>query len=203
MSIDSVHAYRFGYLKSEQWQRVRLDALVREKGKCQICGEESISNDAHHIWYPESIYDTTERNLVILCRDCHQFLHTMTPECKTKDEREGIVTWNKLRKSITHWRKMKDPIFQNLSDLPANLNASELRNAYDNLKGKAQAMERLIDEYRNRFGDINDPQLYHPVKSINAMNVEQQWQFINSTIKTWMKAYSKSKPDSKLDTDNV
>jgi len=72
MGIEGKHAYRFVYLKSEKWQNVRIEALAREGGKCQICGEESISNDAHHVWYPESIWETRSENLVILCRPCHE-----------------------------------------------------------------------------------------------------------------------------------
>ena len=104
MSIESKHAYRFGYLKSEQWKNVRIEALARERGMCQICREESISNDAHHIWYPENIYETTERHLVILCRPCHDFVHLMLPECKTRDEDEGIAQWTRFRNAVLTWR---------------------------------------------------------------------------------------------------
>jgi hypothetical protein len=111
MSIEGKHSYRFGYLKSEQWQNVRLEALVREKGKCQICGEESISNDAHHIWYPERIYETRPENLVVLCRPCHDFIHSMIPDCKTKDEDAGRQMWLKFSNAIIAWRRDKLSIF--------------------------------------------------------------------------------------------
>lgn len=111
MSIASKHAYRFGYLKSDKWKAVRLDALVRERAKCQICAEESISNDAHHIWYPEDVYDTTEAHLVILCRPCHDFLHSMIPECKTRNEATGRANWVKYRNAIITWRTQKEAMF--------------------------------------------------------------------------------------------
>ncbi len=104
MGIASKHSYRFVYLKSEQWQTVRLSALARENARCQICMEESISNDVHHIWYPESIWDTTERHVVVLCRSCHDFLHTMMPECKTSDEDEGYGHWLRFKNAISDWR---------------------------------------------------------------------------------------------------
>lgn len=107
VSIESKHAYRFGYLKSEQWSNVRLEALAREGGKCQICKEESISNDAHHIWYPENIYETRAENLVILCRCCHDFVHSMMPDCKTRDEQEGRELWLKFSNAIFVWRSSK------------------------------------------------------------------------------------------------
>lgn len=113
MSIASKHAYRFGYLKSDKWKIVRLEALVREGGKCEICKEESIYNDAHHIWYPKSIYDTTPDHLAILCRTCHDFIHVMLPECKTKDEAAGKEMWLKFKTAIISWRTQKIPIFTN------------------------------------------------------------------------------------------
>lgn len=110
------HAYRTGYLKSEAWQIVRLEALVREGGKCQICSEESIFNDAHHVYYPKSIYDTKENNLVILCRPCHNFLHAIFPECKTKDSGLGWKKWLQFRQTIRKWRMDKSSLFDGIPD---------------------------------------------------------------------------------------
>lgn len=111
MSIEGKHSYRFGYLKSEHWQNVRIEALAREKARCQICGEESISNDAHHIWYAENAYDTRESQLVILCRPCHDFIHIMLPECKTNDEDEGYGHWIRFSSAIAAWRRNHANIF--------------------------------------------------------------------------------------------
>lgn len=113
MGIEAKHAYRFGYLKSEQWAAVRLEAMAREGSKCQICGQEDIHNDAHHIWYPEHIYNTTAHQLVILCRPCHDFIHIMVPECKTSNESEGWDNWNKFSKAIRTWRLSKLHYFGN------------------------------------------------------------------------------------------
>jgi len=111
MSIESKRAYRFDYLKSEQWQNVRLEALAREGGKCQICGEESLHNDAHHIWYPKNIYKTRARQLVIMCRECHDFVHSLMPDCKTNDKIKGLEIWNRFRNAIRKWRMSKLPLF--------------------------------------------------------------------------------------------
>lgn len=132
MSIEAKHSYRFGYLKSEEWKAVRLEALARESAKCQICGEESISNDAHHIWYPYNIYETTADHLVILCRPCHDFLHTMIPEAKTGNEQEGRANWLKFSNAIKVWRQNKQQLFE--TGIPGG--AKELRDAYNNLKKK-------------------------------------------------------------------
>lgn len=133
MSIESKHAYRFGYLKSEQWRNVRIEALAREKGMCQICREESLSNDAHHVWYPENIYETTERHLVILCRPCHEFVHSMLPECKTRDEDEGVAQWTRFKNAIIAWRRDHMKLFSSTEGIKL-VTAHELREELHRLK---------------------------------------------------------------------
>lgn len=154
MSIEGKHAYRFGYLKSDKWKTVRLEALVREKGRCQICSEESISNDAHHIWYPESIWETQERHLVILCRICHDFVHCVLPDCKTKDEEYGTTQWNTLKNAIIAWRRDKQAIFSDPSGMETEgdeskkiSKVSELRKAHTKLHLKCKAQQELIRKY--------------------------------------------------------
>ena len=75
MSTSRKHEYRFKYLKSDEWLTVRAEALVREDACCQICGLRDLSNDAHHVAYPPSFWDTKAYHLVILCRPCHDLCH--------------------------------------------------------------------------------------------------------------------------------
>ncbi len=117
VSIESKHAYRCVYLKSEQWQNVRPEALVIAGGKCEICNEESIFNDAHHIWYPSNIYKTNRHHLAILCRICHQFVHIMIPECKTRDEGLGRDYWLRFKNAIVAWRMEKADVFAGLTGI--------------------------------------------------------------------------------------
>lgn len=142
MSVEGKHHYRFTYLKSEQWQNVRIEALAREKGKCQICGEESISNDAHHMWYPESIWETRADHLVILCRPCHDFIHSMIPECKTNDEEVGRANWLKFSNAIKNWRLEKITLFSSDDGLPV---------------GPAQLRKELA-RVKSLLGDKGHPQ---------------------------------------------
>jgi hypothetical protein len=159
MSIEGKHAYRFGYLKSEEWKNVRIEALAREKGKCQICGEESISNDAHHVWYPESIWDTREMHLVILCRPCHDFIHTLLPECKTNDEDHGRREWLKFKNTILEWRRAKLSLFLKESIETAPISESDteqselpaLRTAFRNMKVEMRQQQRELEYYRFQF----------------------------------------------------
>lgn len=148
MSIDSKHAYRFGYLKSDKWKAVRLEALVREKGKCQICGEESIFNDAHHKWYPENIQDTTEKHLIILCRPCHEFIHAVFPECKTSNIEEGEKIWSRFYNAIMVWRLGKASIFEAIAkeddSKPGTMRA--LAKAYEKLKEENQHLQTRLNQ---------------------------------------------------------
>lgn len=155
MGIEAKHAYRFEYLKSEKWSTVRIEALAREKGKCQICGEESIHNDAHHVWYPESIWDTTEAHLVVLCRPCHDFIHSMIPECKTNDEVVGRGHWNKFRNAIMVWFISKSPIMKDVAEESGvTPGIKALRGAYEKLKNRSKELELVIVEYNNQFGNV-------------------------------------------------
>src|ERR1035437_9159173 len=179
MSIESKHAYRFQFLKSDKWKAVRLEALVREKGKCQICGAESIYNDAHHIWYPKSVYETTEKHLVVLCRGCHEFIHQMIPDCKTRDESIGKSNWRKFKNAIVIWRMHNASLFQegiNL-DVLATSSAGDLRVAYFKAQQEIKDLQYLKNQ-QNGF----------PEKP----SIEAQRKSISATIKVWAKAYEQS-----------
>jgi len=80
MSIDGKHAYRFGYLKSEAWRGVRLEALSAAGAKCEICGVVDWHNDAHHTTYPENIWKTERSHLAVLCRRCNDAVHDVMSE---------------------------------------------------------------------------------------------------------------------------
>lgn len=75
MSIAAKHAYRFWFLKSEEWQTLRVEALVANKARCYVCGKSDVSNDAHHIRYRPRWQDTKVKDLVILCRKHHELVH--------------------------------------------------------------------------------------------------------------------------------
>lgn len=76
-SIGRKHAYRFGYLKSEQWQNVRAAVLVRDDAKCWFCGVRDLSNDIHHVVYPDNVWKTESKHCITLCRDCHDKVHVL------------------------------------------------------------------------------------------------------------------------------
>jgi len=152
MSIETKHAYRFGYLKSEQWQTVRIAALAREKAKCQICGHESVFNDAHHVWYPPNIWRTTEKHLVVLCRECHDFIHIVRPECKTRNEKQGLQEWQAFKLAVIAWRYSKGQVFEKAEGLGGTRNMREAIEMYrkrcSDQEKEIEILKAALSEYR-------------------------------------------------------
>jgi len=62
-------------------------------GHCQICGkkiEKYSRSQVHHVinWWRFPEYETDERNLLLLCRDCHQHIHKEPfIECKMIEDK--------------------------------------------------------------------------------------------------------------------
>lgn len=200
MSIEGKHAYRFGYLKSEQWQNVRIEALAREKGKCQICAEESISNDAHHVWYPERIYETRAEQLVVLCRPCHDFIHMMLPECKTNDEEKGRAEWLKFSNAIMVWRAQKIFIFHNpelfnlgilIGDSGPKALRQQLAKVYEELKIAVLKLSR----YEKEIG----PPPPEPEVPATVNQIEKEIRKVLSAVNKWSKAYRESSTRGKIE----
>lgn len=92
MSISSSYKQ---YLKSDHWQNLRLEKLVKTGAKCHFCQEESPSNDVHHVKYPSNLKDTKLKHLRVLCRRCHNLVHEIL------DEFPAI---KKLNNSRSIWR---------------------------------------------------------------------------------------------------
>lgn len=77
MSIESKYAYRFGFLKSEEWETLRLLCIATDEGKCVVCGKYNESNDAHHLFYRTHWKNTKVEDLMTLCRKCHKDVHDL------------------------------------------------------------------------------------------------------------------------------
>jgi hypothetical protein len=95
MSIEAKHAYRFGFLKSEKWSQIRLETLVHFHSRCYICGKEKYNNDVHHVTYPEDLNDSCLKNLVVLYRTCHEFIH-------------GFMDHRKIESPSRQWKVIKE-----------------------------------------------------------------------------------------------
>jgi hypothetical protein len=95
MGIESKHAYRFDFLKSEEWSTIRAEVLAREKGLCFICNVEDAMNDVHHMYYRrhwrDTMYyrrhwrDTQAGDCHVLCRRCHEMVHNRMDKDELKE----------------------------------------------------------------------------------------------------------------------
>jgi hypothetical protein len=61
------------FLKSEDWQELRLVALARTDGFCQYCGETAIN--VHHVKYPKIFGEEHPHSLIPVCGRCHNISH--------------------------------------------------------------------------------------------------------------------------------
>ena len=74
-----MNAYYQAYLNSEDWQKKRRKKLNRggwRKRRCAICGARK-NLDVHHLRYRADLTQTTQSELRILCRRCHDVTHKL------------------------------------------------------------------------------------------------------------------------------
>ena len=83
--------YREVYLTSEYWQTKRQEMLNYYNNKCCMCSSANLLN-VHHLCYnideetPTNEWEGKEsdRDLVVLCRDCHSHIHNVKKEEEIK-----------------------------------------------------------------------------------------------------------------------
>jgi 5-methylcytosine-specific restriction endonuclease McrA len=63
-------------LSREDYQRLRIKILQRDRWKCQRCGAAH-QLDVHHILLRSRGGDDEIMNLITLCRSCHRETHSV------------------------------------------------------------------------------------------------------------------------------
>jgi hypothetical protein len=100
MSIESKHAYRFGFLKSEHWKGVREIALVEKQAHCEICGKLDWKNDVHHVQYRASLFKSLRSDFRVLCRGCHGIVHFVMSHRKAMGQNlNRRRSWRNIKRS--------------------------------------------------------------------------------------------------------
>lgn len=64
------------YLKTDEWQSTRKQALKRAKFKCQLCGVSGVTLNVHHNSYKNRGQELNS-DLIVLCADCHKHHHNI------------------------------------------------------------------------------------------------------------------------------
>lgn len=116
------YASYYDYLRSEEWQQKRLQVLVRDNFKCQLCGSGK-NVQAHHISY-ENLYTEAELDdLVTLCKACHEKVHSTDLERKfekqTNDMHKLAVSLLQENMRAAAWLKFVEACSQRTPPLSA------------------------------------------------------------------------------------
>jgi len=73
---------RQAFYQSEEWKRVSQVVWKRDNATCQRCGvlaDGTIEMHIHHILsFALAELRAESSNLVLLCEDCHSFIHSKT-----------------------------------------------------------------------------------------------------------------------------
>lgn len=82
------------FLTNDEWKQTRQRILKRDNYCCKNCGKRH-NLDAHHLLYiGNKPWNTPDRFLVTLCRDCHEKVHSG----KLKIDKDRIVFGDNLMK---------------------------------------------------------------------------------------------------------
>lgn len=60
------------YMRSPEWQVLRAQVVIRDKGICQECSKTG--SHVHHMSYENGPNEEGE-NLILLCKECHDAIH--------------------------------------------------------------------------------------------------------------------------------
>lgn len=110
MNIEAKHHYRFDYLQSDHWKNLRLEKLASRNATCIRCGKQDPSNDVHHFIY-RNLYDVELEDLAVLCRDCHDLVHT-TVDAALAAKESGEKLRDCFLQFLSLWPRKKDPEIQ-------------------------------------------------------------------------------------------
>lgn len=83
------------YLKSDHWQYWRN--RKKKDGFCVVCKKKN-NLEVHHLKYSD-LYDITNKDLVVLCRRCHQLTHDMMQAGELKFKK-GEYKLNTILKTL-------------------------------------------------------------------------------------------------------
>lgn len=186
--------YRKVYLQSEDWKSIRKLKLLKSKCKCALCGKRSPHNDIHHVLYKE-LYFEDLRELRVLCRKCHDFVHKIMklyPEISSKDpKRKWQALKNKMvldsRSRITY--ELKQSKVKPYNEHPLFLRATALfRRArrwmltVGKIKTNAELHwdDRLVDWYIENRPNVSPDLWFKARKSLEGSTEKMKFKGFES-----------------------
>jgi 5-methylcytosine-specific restriction endonuclease McrA len=83
------------FYRSAAWQQARLIKITSANGRCEKCG--GVGEEVHHIIHltPKNVLDPevslNRKNLILLCRDCHNAEHKRFAKNRIHFNEDGNV----------------------------------------------------------------------------------------------------------------
>ena len=78
----------YEYLQTKEWEKQRSRVLTRDLRTCQICGKSNGVMNVHHILYRHPLSEVSDRDLVTLCPECHEKVHSIQKQMNAFSEDE-------------------------------------------------------------------------------------------------------------------
>ena len=65
------------YVKTDAWQKKRLERLRIDGGRCCMCGKRVGAGDweTHHLHYRSLGHEDVMKDICTLCDNCHKLIH--------------------------------------------------------------------------------------------------------------------------------
>jgi hypothetical protein len=88
----------------------------------------------------------------VLCRDCHEFIHIVRPECKTRNEKQGLKEWQAFKLAVMAWQYSKGKTFEKADGLGGT---RQMREVIEMYRKRCDEQEKQLTEYKaalSKFG---------------------------------------------------
>ena len=73
----------YDYIQSELWKNKSRE-FIRNAGCCKKCGSKD-DLECHHLNY-DCLGKETEKDIIVLCKECHKFVHEYNIDYRIKRE---------------------------------------------------------------------------------------------------------------------
>lgn len=79
------------YLKSAEWQEIRLHLIEKRNWTCERCGKQKKRLQIHHLTY-DRLYNEKESDLMVVCPSCHHDIHfPPKPKKQKPDKKKNLL----------------------------------------------------------------------------------------------------------------
>jgi len=148
------------YLKSPLWKDIRARAIKHYGEVCGKCGQ--YGNDVHHLTYDRVGGEELIEDLQVLCRDCHEAIHSIERATRRQKTKRRGCTIEVLYSMLTDEHK-------NQIEAKYSGNAYSILTAPSKDGWKARKMARRFVNIKFIVGNLHPS---YPVdkKEINAIN---------------------------------